>query len=146
MPEIQLYRLAVLPKNIGAVSLLGLGRIGRMGVFLARAFLYSVTPPLKVSRVLKQIRFIGFQSMLVIFLTGTFAGMVLGLQGFYTLNRFGSGAFLGPMVALALIKELGPVLSGLMVTGRAGSAVTAEIGISARGFASARAFRTAFSA
>ena len=55
--------------------------------------------------------------------------MVLGLQGFYTLNRFGSAALLGPMVALALIRELGPVLSALMVTGRAGSAVTAEIGI-----------------
>ena len=55
--------------------------------------------------------------------------MVMALQGFYTLNRFGSEAFLGPMVALSLIKELGPVLSGLMVTGRAGSAITAEIGI-----------------
>jgi phospholipid/cholesterol/gamma-HCH transport system permease protein len=55
--------------------------------------------------------------------------MVLGLQGFYTLNRFGSDALLGPMVALVLIKELGPVFSALMVTARAGSAVTAEIGI-----------------
>jgi phospholipid/cholesterol/gamma-HCH transport system permease protein len=55
--------------------------------------------------------------------------MVLGLQGFYTLNRFGSTALLGPMVALSLIKELGPVLTALMVTGRAGSAMTAEIGI-----------------
>jgi len=100
-----------------------------MGIFLARALFYSSTPPLKFSRVLKQIRFIGFQSTLVIFLTGAFSGMVLGLQGFYTLNRFGSDALLGPMVALALIKELGPVLSALMVTGRAGSAVTAEIGI-----------------
>jgi len=67
--------------------------------------------------------------MLVIFLTGAFAGMVLSLQGFYTLNRFGSAALLGPMVALSLIKELGPVLTALMVTGRAGSAITAEIGI-----------------
>jgi phospholipid/cholesterol/gamma-HCH transport system permease protein len=100
-----------------------------MGVFLAKALFYAATPPLKFSRFLKQIRFIGFQSTLVIFLTGTFSGMVLGLQGFYTLNRFGSGALLGPMVALALIKELGPVLSALMVTGRAGSAMTAEIGI-----------------
>ena len=100
-----------------------------MGIFLAKAFFYASTPPLKFSRVLKQIRFIGFQSILVIFLTGAFSGMVLGLQGFYTLNRFGSAALLGPMVALALIRELGPVLSALMVTGRAGSAVTAEIGI-----------------
>jgi phospholipid/cholesterol/gamma-HCH transport system permease protein len=90
---------------------------------------YTITPPLKFLRVLKQIRFLGFQSTLVILLTGIFAGMVLGLQGFYTLNRFGTSALLGPMIALTLIKELGPVFSGLMVTARAGSAVTAEIGI-----------------
>jgi phospholipid/cholesterol/gamma-HCH transport system permease protein len=100
-----------------------------MGLFLAKAFFYASTPPLKFSEVLKQIRFIGFQSTLVIFLTGAFSGMVLGLQGYYTLNRFGSAALLGPMVALSLIRELGPVLSALMVTGRAGSAITAEIGI-----------------
>ena len=100
-----------------------------MGLFLAKTFYYTVTPPLKVSWVLKQIWFIGFQSTLVIFMTGAFTGMVLGLQGFYTLNRFGSAALLGPMVALSLIRELGPVLSALMVTGRAGSAMTAEIGI-----------------
>ncbi len=100
-----------------------------MGLFLSYAFVYALTPPLKLSQVLKQLRFIGFESTLVIFLTATFAGMVLGLQGYYTLNRVGSTAFLGPMVALSLIRELGPVLSALMVTGRAGSAMTAEIGI-----------------
>jgi phospholipid/cholesterol/gamma-HCH transport system permease protein len=100
-----------------------------MGLFLAKAFLCATTPPLKFSWIIKQFWFIGFQSTLVIFLTGAFSGMVLGLQGFYTLNRFGSTALLGPMVALSLIKELGPVLSALMVTGRAGSAMTAEIGI-----------------
>jgi len=116
-------------RKVGAVSLFGLRRTGRMGLFLAKAFFYASTPPLKFSEVLKQIRFIGFQSTLVIFLTGAFSGMVLGLQGYYTLNRFGSAALLGPMVALSLIRELGPVLSALMVTGRAGSAITAEIGI-----------------
>jgi phospholipid/cholesterol/gamma-HCH transport system permease protein len=100
-----------------------------MGLFLARTVLSAVTPPLKFSQLLKQIQFIGSQSVLVIFLTGAFSGMVLGLQGYYTLERFGSAALLGPMVALSLIKELGPVLSALMVTGRAGSAMTAEIGI-----------------
>jgi phospholipid/cholesterol/gamma-HCH transport system permease protein len=55
--------------------------------------------------------------------------MVLGFQGYYSLSRFGSEAFLGPMVGLSLIKELGPVISALMVTGRAGSAIAAEIGI-----------------
>jgi len=116
-------------RKLGAVSLLDLKRVGRMGLFLAKAFFYASTLPLKFSNLLKQIQFIGFQSMLVIFLTGAFAGMVLSLQGFYTLNRFGSAALLGPMVALSLIKELGPVLTALMVTGRAGSAITAEIGI-----------------
>jgi phospholipid/cholesterol/gamma-HCH transport system permease protein len=100
-----------------------------MGLFLSKIFLYAATPPLKIPQLLKQVHFIGFQSTLVIFLTGAFAGMVLGLQGYYTLNRFGSAALLGPMVALSLIRELGPVLSALMVTGRAGSAMTAEIGI-----------------
>jgi phospholipid/cholesterol/gamma-HCH transport system permease protein len=116
-------------RKLGTISLLGLRNTGRMGLFLAQSFLYASTPPLKFSRVLQQIRFIGFQSILVIFLTGAFAGMVLGLQGFYTLNRFGSTALLGPMVALSLIRELGPVFSALMVTGRVGSAMTAEIGI-----------------
>jgi phospholipid/cholesterol/gamma-HCH transport system permease protein len=91
-------------RKLGAASLLGLKRVGRMGLFLAKAFLYASTPPLKFSYLMKQIQFIGFQSMLVIFLTGTFAGMVLGLQGFYTLNRFGSTSLLGPMVALKQLK------------------------------------------
>jgi phospholipid/cholesterol/gamma-HCH transport system permease protein len=116
-------------RKVGAFVLLGVGRIGRMGFFLIKAFFYASTPPLKLSRVLKEIRFIGFQSTLVILLTGAFSGMVLGLQGYYTLTKFGSDALLGPMVALALIRELGPVFSALMVTGRAGSAITAEIGI-----------------
>jgi phospholipid/cholesterol/gamma-HCH transport system permease protein len=121
--------IMVLVRKLGAISLLGLRNTGRMGLFLAQAFLYAVTPPLKFSRILQQIQFIGFQSTLLIFLTGAFTGMVLGIQGFYTLNRFGSAGLLGPMVALSLIRELGPVLSALMVTGRAGSAMTAEIGI-----------------
>ena len=62
-------------------------------------------------------------------LTGAFTGMVLGLQVFLTLSRFGSEAFLGPAVALSLIRELGPVLCAVFVTGLAGSALTAEIGI-----------------
>jgi len=121
--------MMVMVRKVGAISLLGLRGTGRMGLFLVKAFFFTITPPLKFSQLLKQIKFIGFQSSLVIFLTGAFSGMVLGLQGFYTLNRFGSAALLGPMVSLSLIKELGPVLSALMVTGRAGSAMTAEIGI-----------------
>ncbi|MCX8118141.1 MAG: MlaE family lipid ABC transporter permease subunit [Desulfobacterota bacterium] len=116
-------------RALGRISLEGLRGMGRMGLFFGRTLFYLATPPFKFSWVVKQIWFIGYQSTLVILLTGVFSGMVLGLQGFHTLNRFGSTALLGPMVALSLIKELGPVLSALMVTGRAGSAMTAEIGI-----------------
>src|SRR5207302_10820300 len=62
-------------------------------------------------------------------LTGAFTGMGLGLQGYYSLRKFGAEGWLGSAVALSIIRELGPVLSALMVTGRAGSAMTAEIGI-----------------
>jgi phospholipid/cholesterol/gamma-HCH transport system permease protein len=116
-------------RRFGAFGLKGILRIGNMGIFLVKAFSFSVTPPIKLSLILRKIEFIGFQSMSVILLTGAFTGMVLGYQGYSSLSRFGSEAFLGPMVGLALIKEMGPVISALMVTGRAGSSVTAEIGI-----------------
>lgn len=116
-------------RGLGGRAIIRVNRIGHMGIFLAKAFFYAFTPPLKISLLLKQIQFIGYQSISVIFLTGLFTGMVLGYQGFNTLDRFGSTAFLGPMVGLTLIKEMGPVISALMVTGRAGSSITAEIGI-----------------
>lgn len=114
---------------LGAWFIARVARLGRTGVFLGQTLVCSVTPPLKFVRVLKQIWFVGWKSMLVICLTGTFTGMVLALQGFPTLKRVGSEAFLGPLVALSLIRELGPVLAALMVTGRAGSSIAAEIGI-----------------
>ena len=116
-------------EKIGAGTLSLLSFQGRLGLFLGEALLLMVIPPLKFRRMIRQIHFIGARSTLVIALTGLFTGMVLGLQGFYTLERFGSTGFLGSAVAIGLITELGPVLSALMVTGRAGSALTAEIGI-----------------
>jgi phospholipid/cholesterol/gamma-HCH transport system permease protein len=116
-------------RRLGAATLMYMGRMGVMGIFLLKTFFYVFPPPLKFGRLLKQIRFIGTQSIFVIILTGGFTGMVLGFQGYYSLSRFGSDAFLGPMVGLALIKELGPVFTAFVVTGRAGSAITAEIGI-----------------
>jgi phospholipid/cholesterol/gamma-HCH transport system permease protein len=103
--------------------------LGRFGAFFAQAVAVTITPPFKLWALLGRINYIGFRSLLIILLTGAFTGMVLGLQIFLTLSRFGSEAFLGPAVALSLIRELGPVLAALMVTGRAGSALTAEIGI-----------------
>ena len=103
--------------------------LGRFGTFFLAAVATIVTPPFKLRAFLDRINYIGFRSLLIILLTGAFTGMVLGLQIFFTLSRFGSEAFLGPAVALTIIRELGPVLSALMVTGRAGSALTAELGI-----------------
>jgi phospholipid/cholesterol/gamma-HCH transport system permease protein len=103
--------------------------LGRMGCFLAVSLFWMVFPPYLLQRVVKQINFIGVKTILVIVLTGAFTGMVLALQTYYALVKFGAEATLGPVVALSLIRELGPVISALMVTGRAGSALTAEIGI-----------------
>ncbi len=111
----------------GSLSLLS--EMGRMMVFLISTFSWMVRPPFRLLQVLKQVHFIGVKSLFVIVLTGSFTGMVLGLQGYYSLRKFGAEGLLGSAVALSMIRELGPVLSALMVTGRAGSAMTAEIGI-----------------
>lgn len=100
-----------------------------MFLFLVNSFYFIFVPPFKFRQLLREIRFIGTKSMTVIFLMGSFTGMVLALQGYHTLKKVGSEALLGPAVALTLIRELGPVLSALTITGRAGSALTAEIGI-----------------
>ena len=102
---------------------------GRTALFLAAGVLHMFSLPLQVGRVMENIWFIGMRSMGVIILTGLFTGMVLGLQGYYTLVRFGSEGMLGSAVALTLVRELGPVLSAIMVTARAGSAMAAELGV-----------------
>src|SRR5690349_6749952 len=103
--------------------------LGQFGRFFLQAAGYIVIPPFKLGRLIDRIHFIGFRSLTIVVLTGAFTGMVLGLQIFLTLSRFGSEAYLGPAVALSLIRELGPVLCAVFVTGLAGSALTAEIGI-----------------
>ena len=115
--------------GLGSKGVFSLSRAGKMGLFLCASLASLLTPPLKWKRVLRQIDFIGWQSISLICLTGAFTGMVLSLQGFNTLKRVGSESLLGPLVALSLIRELGPVLAALLVTGRAGSAITAEIAI-----------------
>ncbi|MCX8030102.1 MAG: MlaE family lipid ABC transporter permease subunit [Thermodesulfovibrionales bacterium] len=116
-------------QKIGKRTIVFIRTAGHMFIFLMKSLCYIFIPPFKFKLFLKQIKFIGNKSLLVIALIGTFTGMVLALQIFYTLRKFGSEAMLGPAVALSLIRELGPVLSALTVTGRAGSAITAEIGI-----------------
>jgi phospholipid/cholesterol/gamma-HCH transport system permease protein len=121
--------MGTLLRIIGLWTISQLRTIGHMFVFLLNSFYFIFIPPFKFRLLLRQIRFFGNKSMLVILLTGSFTGMVLALQLFYILRKFGSDALLGPGIALSLIRELGPVLSALMVTGRAGSALTAEIGM-----------------
>jgi phospholipid/cholesterol/gamma-HCH transport system permease protein len=116
-------------RAMGGSFLAGLREMGRMFMFLAETVVTAFRPPFKFRIMMRQVRFLGNKSLLVVLLTGAFTGMVLALQIFHTLSKFGSEALLGPAVALSIIRELGPVLSALMVTGRGGSAMTAEIGI-----------------
>ena len=114
---------------IGNVVLDVLIDLGRMGVFLLNALIGIFKHPFRLKEVIKQLHFIGAGSVAVIFFTALSSGMVLGLQGYYSLHKFGAEGMLGSAVSLTLIMELGPILTALMVTGRAGSAMCAEIGI-----------------
>lgn len=117
------------------ISALGrwvIGRILRTG-YAARLFLRIVLEGLRLLRrpglVIKQIFFVGNYSFIIIAVSGLFVGFVLGLQGYYTLNRYGSEQALGLLVALSLVRELGPVVTALLFAGRAGTSLTAEIGL-----------------
>ena len=102
--------------------------LGAMAIFFARAFAL-IFQPKQFVEIINQIYFIGARSASIVMLVGFFTGMVLGLQLYYVMNKFGAVGFLGTAVALSLIRELGPVLCAIMITARAGSAMTAEIGI-----------------
>ena len=104
-------------------------RLGIAGLFLVETIKAILLPPYSVKLLIKQIAFIGARSLLVIIVAGLFVGMVIALQFYDTLLRFGSISLLGSAVGLSLIRELGPVITALMVIGRAGSAMCAEIGI-----------------
>jgi len=114
---------------LGSWAIFLVQEMGRIGVFFFQGLVHIFTPPFQISKTIHQIYFIGMKSVFVICLTGSFTGMVLGLQGYYTLVQFGSEGLLGAAVALTLIRELGPVLTAIMIVGRAGSAMAAEIGI-----------------
>lgn len=100
-----------------------------MGLYLLKAFMGIFALPFRFGEVIRQIHFVGVGSLGVIFFTSITTGMVLGLQGYYSLHKFGAEGMLGSAVSLTLVMELGPVLTALMVAGRAGSAMCAEIGI-----------------
>ena len=113
----------------GELALYYLDQAGRMFIMLFRALYRISKPPYDLFAVIQQLHFIGVRSLLVIVISGAFTGMVLSLQFYNTLDRFGSMDLLGSTTALALIRELGPVMAALMVVARAGSAMCAEIGI-----------------
>jgi phospholipid/cholesterol/gamma-HCH transport system permease protein len=115
--------------NLGKHPTEWIQELGRVALFFIKGLVFIFSYPFQIRKILYQISFIGAKSVFVITLTGGFTGMVLGLQGYYTLVKFGSEGLLGVVVALTLIRELGPVLTAIMIVGRAGSAMTAEIGI-----------------
>ena len=102
--------------------------LGRLALFGLRILRVALVPPVRVGRFVDELFKLGVLSLLVICVCGLAVGMVLGLQGYNTLVRFGAEQSLGAVVGLSLIRELGPVLTALLATGRAGSATTAEIG------------------
>ena len=115
--------------HIGDAALHALDQVGRMVLMLMQSMVAVLRPPYDLFSIVRQLYFIGVRSLLVIVISGLFTGMVLALQFYNTLDRFGSMEMLGSTTALALIRELGPVMAALMVVARAGSAMCAEIGI-----------------
>lgn len=113
---------------IGASTIAKISTFGRAGLMLAGALL--ALPQFKNIRLtIKQMYVVGVQSLLIIMVSGLFIGMVMALQGYTILVDYGAEGSLGPMVALSLLRELGPVVTALLFAGRAGSALTAEIGL-----------------
>jgi len=112
----------------GKKTLYFVNNLGAITIFFTLAFL-KIFRPRQLREITKQVFYIGARSSNIVMLVGLFTGMVLGLQLYYTLTKFGSEGVLGSVVALTLIRELGPVLTAIMITARAGSAITAEIGI-----------------
>ncbi len=115
--------------GLGAWAIAFVARLGAAFLFLLRALVGAVRVLPRFSLVIEQLYSIGVLTMLIIVVSGLFVGMVLGLQGYYQLVNFSAESSLGLMVALFLVRELGPVLAALLFAGRAGSALTAEIGL-----------------
>lgn len=107
-------------------------RIWRLGVgvrFFLYTLIYSGESFRRIHLTIREIYFTGVMSMIIILVSAFFVGMVLALQGYNTLQKYGSSEAIGVLVALALVRELGPVVTALLFAGRAGTAITAEIGL-----------------
>jgi len=114
---------------LGAWALDTFERLGRAGLFLYEIVSGSGALFRRFYLVIQQVYAVGVLTLLIIMVSGLFVGMVLGLQGYNTLVKFGAEESLGLLVSLSLVRELGPVVTALLFAGRAGSALTAEIGL-----------------
>ena len=115
-------------RELGAYTLRFIDELGALAVFGGRIVRALVVPPVRLRGFVDEVYKLGVLSIVIITVCGLAVGMVLGLQGYNTLARFGATNSLGAVVGLSLIRELGPVLTALLTIGRAGSATTAEIG------------------
>ena len=116
-------------RRLGHYSIDALWRLGYAGRFFALILLHSGTAFRRLRLIVRELYFSGVLSLIIILVSGLFVGMVLGLQGYQTLQTYGSESALGVLVALSLVRELGPVVAALLFASRAGSAMTAEIGL-----------------
>jgi len=114
---------------VGRLTVDGVWRLGAASRFMGIVLLRSATTFRRFRLLIDEIYFAGALSLIIIVVSGLFVGLVLGLQGYETLKRYGSAEAVGTLVALSLVRELGPVVSALLFASRAGSAITAEIGI-----------------
>ncbi len=116
-------------RAIGHHTIDSVMRFGYASRFFALTLLNSGSSWRRIHLIIRELYFTGALSMVIILVSGLFVGMVLGFQGYQTLKTYGSESALGVLVALSLVRELGPVVSGLLFASRAGSAMTAEIGL-----------------
>ena len=116
-------------RGVGRRVVDGIGRMGFASRFFVMTLLSSGMSFRRIHLIIKEVYFSGVLSLIIILVSGLFVGMVLGLQGYETLQKYGSESALGTLVALSLVRELGPVLAALLFASRAGSAITAEIGL-----------------
>lgn len=121
--------MVTLFQKLGQETLKGVGKLGRAMVFVMHALTGAADLIRRPGLLVAQLYSIGVLSILLIAISGLFVGMVLALQGFNVLSDFGAEESLGVMVAASLVRELGPVVTALLFAGRAGSALTAEIGL-----------------
>jgi len=116
-------------QTLGAALLAAIERLGRAGLFLVELLSHAGLLVSRFYLVVQQVFAVGVFTLPIVLVSGLFVGMVLGLQGYNTLAKFGAAQSLGLVVALSLLRELGPVVTALLFAGRAGSALTAEIGL-----------------